>query len=1281
MSGGTLTVQSNLMTVGAGGTNSISVANLSGGTFSANNILGGGYAGGQGGTFVGENGNGTLNVSGTAVVNVGSAATNLTVARNSGSVGMINLLGGTLNTGQVSGGAGTSTFNFNGGTLQNNSAYPATGPAFMFGLSNIYVYGGGAIIDDGGVTAVISEPLQAPSGSGVASIAVTNGGAGYIAPPIVGISGGAGTGARAVATVAGGVVTGVQVVNPGTGYAPGDVLSVSFYGGGPTIVSNTPVNGTNAAAAAPVLAPNVSGGLTKTSLSGTGSGTLTLTAPCTYTNVTTVASGYLGLGVGGSINNTAGFNLLSGGFLDVSSLPGFTLTSGQFIKGLGQVNGFITMAPGSTILPGEGSTLGTLTTSGINLGSGSTAVFTLGTSAGGVNDSIQVYGNLVLNGNSIHITESTAGGNLDTTADYVLFNVSGTIAGFANTTPIFDVSPGNFGTGFWTIQTSGQQVVLHHSSSSPPTGTGSAVPSSVVRNHPFTINVTVTHANSGVNSVVVDLSFLGGGLVYLTQSGGVYTANTVLPPAAPPGPLTLTGLITDGTGLGGTVLIPFTVQVTTETWNGADTPANVNWDDNANWVSTFAPGYVGDSLIFAGTKGLAPVMDQGYTVNGLGFDATAGLYVIGGSGLALGVSGGVTNNSANVETLNLPVNLVTGATPVFTAAVGNLVLDQQVSGNGNLGVAGPGSTTLLGNNNYTGSTVINSGTLVLAGLTGALNSGPFSGDNTYAGAITNNGVFNFDSGVNQTNTGIMSGTGALVVNSGQAGASLDLSAYNTYAGGTTVNAGGILNLRVGGSAGTILNQLTIMQGGVVNCWVQDSIGYTPGVCVSNVTIYGGTFNNMFANNQSYATPWFLQGATINTVTTPYGDGIAFNTGYGITTYPSNVTTMFNSPIVIRGTGLTFTIAKGTVPSGIDLACNSNINGGSYIVMSGTGTLQMNYSNTFTGGAQINGGTLQVNYPENPGVNGPLGTSAVVNAGNITFGGGTLQYSANNQFDYSGRFSTGGGQLISIDTGGQAVTFSNNIVGSGTSLTKLGLGTLTLLGTNTFSGGTTVSNGTLALGVNGSVSNASGIAIDAGAVFDVSARASWNAGATTSLTGSGTASPATINGTGILNVSATSPIILNYDGTHPALTVTGGTLSLHGNAFTVNAAAPLANSVTPYVVATASTPITSSGTYTVGGTAIGATSMGTISVSGTQVLLTVTAVNSTPPNFGLGTFTLNGSVLTLNWPGNLGWILQSNSLNVANPADWFNVPGTATVTTFNININKANINVYYRMILP
>ena len=72
-------------------------------------------------------------------------------------------------------------------------------------------------------------------------------------------------------------------------------------------------------------------------------------------------------------------------------------------------------------------------------------------------------------------------------------------------------------------------------------------------------------------------------------------------------------------------------------------------------------------------------------------------------------------------------------------------------------------------------------------------------------------------------------------------------------------------------------------------------------------------------------------------------------------------------------------------------------------------------NLFGGGTNINGGVLSLASTSALSASGILGT------GPITFGGGTLQFTASNTLDYSGSFSTAA-QPISIDTNGQNVTF-------------------------------------------------------------------------------------------------------------------------------------------------------------------------------------------------------------------------------------------------------------------
>jgi|GEM_PF-2813170 len=126
---------------------------------------------------------------------------------------------------------------------------------------------------------------------------------------------------------------------------------------------------------------------------------------------------------------------------------------------------------------------------------------------------------------------------------------------------------------------------------------------------------------------------------------------------------------------------------------------------------------------------------------------------------------------------------------------------------------------------------------------------------------------------------------------------------------------------------------------------------------------------------------------------------------------------------------------------------------------GSGTLALNYANTFDAGVIFGAGTINVGSAETAGTSGPLGSS-----GPLTMLGGTLQYSTNNNYDYSSRFDTANTnpQKYNVDTNGRDVTWLSALTSTGGTLTKAGLGTLTLSGANTYAGGTTLAGGALQL---------------------------------------------------------------------------------------------------------------------------------------------------------------------------------------------------------------------------
>jgi len=164
--GGILNIGSQFQGANGGNAGEVSVVNLSGGALN--------ISGGTGPFYVASRGNGTLNMSDDVLVNCGT----LDVSRNAsgntfGSVGTVNLAGGILSVtrvgtatanAQTNGLLGSAaTFNFNGGTLvaKTNAANFFQGSTvFPIIPINALIQAGGALIDDGGNTITIADPLK-----------------------------------------------------------------------------------------------------------------------------------------------------------------------------------------------------------------------------------------------------------------------------------------------------------------------------------------------------------------------------------------------------------------------------------------------------------------------------------------------------------------------------------------------------------------------------------------------------------------------------------------------------------------------------------------------------------------------------------------------------------------------------------------------------------------------------------------------------------------------------------------------------------------------------------------------------------------------------------------------------------------------------------------------------------------------------------------------------------------------------------------------------------------
>jgi hypothetical protein len=61
--------------------------------------------------------------------------------------------------------------------------------------------------------------------------------------------------------------------------------------------------------------------------------------------------------------------------------------------------------------------------------------------------------------------------------------------------------------------------------------------------------------------------------------------------------------------------------------------------------------------------------------------------------------------------------------------------------------------------------------------------------------------------------------------------------------------------------------------------------------------------------------------------------------------------------------------------------------------------------------------------------------------------------------------------------------------------------------------------------------------------------------------------------------------------------------------------------------------------------------------------------------------VSGNTLSLGWPTNGGWTLQTNSVSLTATNQWFPVSGSASLTNLNITINPAKPGVFFRMVYP
>ncbi|HEX9047018.1 MAG TPA: hypothetical protein VF988_08315, partial [Verrucomicrobiae bacterium] len=252
-------------------------------------------------------------------------------------------------------------------------------------------------------------------------------------------------------------------------------------------------------------------------------------------------------------------------------------------------------------------------------------------------------------------------------------------------------------------------------------------------------------------------------------------------------------------------------------WSGAG--ADNNWSTAGNWASTNAPAY-NDSVVFAGSTQLTVNMDSGNGLSSLTFSNNAGSFNITNAASTLTLNGGLTNNSANAQTINVPVTMST--TQAICAASGDLIFGQNIYNNGNaITFAGSGNITL--NGMLTGS-----GGVVMAGAGTATIRLPFTPPASYSG-----------------NTVIQSGTLQVLNDSFR----LVTSTFSGAGNLTVANGGGVVGPMLLWGANNLTGTMTVSNGSLFVAYVPNqSLGSTIRV------LDGATFGVLARADTNYVSP-------------------------------------------------------------------------------------------------------------------------------------------------------------------------------------------------------------------------------------------------------------------------------------------------------------------------------------------------------------------------------------------------------------------------------------------
>ena len=430
---------------------------------------------------------------------------------------------------------------------------------------------------------------------------------------------------------------------------------------------------------------------------------------------------------------------------------------------------------------------------------------------------------------------------------------------------------------------------------------------------------------------------------------------------------------------------------TSTTFSGNSTAGNATITSSTLGTTTF---------IGASTAGTAHI-----TNNFLGFTVFEGSSTAGSATITSNANGLTEFENSSSGGLAQLITNAMGVVDISPLATPGMTVGSIAGAVGGTYELGSKTLTVGGNN---ASTTV-SGTIQDGGAGGGIGGALIkvgTGTLTLTGTNTYSGGTSFDEGTVAVISDSNLGTGALTFDGGALEA---LAAGGGISSSKTVtlNAGGGTFLADSGTtsslSGTISGTGSFTKDGAGTLILSGMNTYSGATNVAAGTLQAGSATALSANSAFTVTSLLDLHGFSNTIGSLSGNGTVTNNGAAravLTVGNANTSTTFG--------GL---LEDGPGPLGL--------------TKTGTGTLILVGTNTYSGGTTITGGTLQLG---NGGTTGSI-------VGNVT-DNGSLAFDRSN-----------------------SLTFNSLINGSGT-VVQNGPGTIILGGTNTYTGGTVINNGTL-----------------------------------------------------------------------------------------------------------------------------------------------------------------------------------------------------------------------------